>query len=134
MAPPKSRLGRGLDSLVSADSLAPAVPAPIAAKTPTKLGSVQFIPVDLTLVIEGQGDVDLVRQQGVQIPVRGLGRIPSHTECDAPPTGPGIDDSHGLCGDVVRRHSHCHNPGACRKRQQQDHQGGAGRWWNSGHG
>ena len=46
MAPPKSRLGRGLDSLVSAESLAPApahLPALSSSKGP---GSVQFIPLD----------------------------------------------------------------------------------------
>ncbi len=46
MAPPKSRLGRGLDSLVSAESLAPD-PAHLAAvEAPAREGSVQFIPLD----------------------------------------------------------------------------------------
>ena len=46
MAPPKSRLGRGLDSLVSAESLAPAPARLPAAEAPARPGSVQFIPLD----------------------------------------------------------------------------------------
>ena len=46
MAPPKSRLGRGLDSLVSAESLAPAPAHLPAAEAPARPGSVQFIPLD----------------------------------------------------------------------------------------
>ena len=45
MPPPKSRLGRGLDSLVSADPLAPAVAAPPATEIPAKSGSIKFIPL-----------------------------------------------------------------------------------------
>lgn len=47
MPPRKSRLGRGLDSLVSPDSLisAPAVPAPPTADISIKPGSIKFIPI-----------------------------------------------------------------------------------------
>ena len=46
MASPKSRLGRGLDSLISAESLAPAPAHLPAAEAPARPGSVQFIPLD----------------------------------------------------------------------------------------
>lgn len=48
MPPPKARLGRGLDSLVSADFL-PIAPVVARARTmdsPAKPGSIQFIPLD----------------------------------------------------------------------------------------
>ena len=47
MAARKSRLGRGLDSLVSSDAPipTPAVSPFSAADTPAKLGSVRFIPL-----------------------------------------------------------------------------------------
>ncbi len=49
MAPQKSRLGRGLDSLVSAESTAPSTSGTTTATAPLSgsiLGSVQFLPLD----------------------------------------------------------------------------------------
>jgi len=48
MAPPKARLGRGLDALVSSDAMThtPAVSSTPDAQAHARLGSVQFIPLD----------------------------------------------------------------------------------------
>ena len=60
---------------------------------------------------QGRGE-DLIRQQGIQIPVRGLLRIPTDADGDAPPAILIPAGGHGSRGQVVERRANRYNPGA----------------------